>query len=250
MKKIFALILCATLLCATPIVAFAEEGETSEPAVEEVTPETETVIPETEETTPETEEVTPEIEEEEAPKTEEVVTETEEKSMTEEIVDYFKSHLEEFSVIGTLLGMVFYEIRKHGKLNGSIGLLNNNAIAMAQNSTNAINASLEKVEGFVEKVEGIANVVMGYKDEFEAVMSEIRKNAEEQKATEETLSHVATFLKTAKLATLELSNEVAELLVLANIPTSKKDELYARHMNAVHELEVAEEVMSNDGKEA
>lgn len=207
MKKIFVLILCVMLLCATPIVAFAEEGETSEPAVEEVAPE------------------------------------TEEKSMTEEIVDYFTSHLEEFSVIGTLLGMVIYEIRKHGKLNGSIGLLNNNAIAVATNSANVVKDALEKVEG-------IAEIIMGYKEEFAAVLMEIRKNAEEKQSMEATLSHVETFLKTAKLATLELSNEVAELLVLANIPNSKKDELYARHMNAVHELEVAEEVMSNDGKEA
>lgn len=207
MKKIFVLILCVMLLCATPIVAFAEEGETSEPAVEEVAPE------------------------------------TEEKSMTEEIVDYFTSHLEEFSVIGTLLGMVIYEIRKHGKLNGSIGLLNNNAIAVAQNSANAVKDALEKVEG-------IAEVIMGYKEEFAAVLTEIRKNAEEKQSMEATLSHVETFLKTAKLATLELSNEVAELLVLANIPNSKKDELYARHTKAVHELEAAEEVMSNDGKEA
>lgn len=242
MKKIFALILCATLLCATPIVAFAEEGETSEPTVEDVTPETEEVIPETEEVIPETEVVVPEIEEA-APETEEVITETEEKSMTEEIVDYFKSNLEEFSVIGTLIGMLFYEIRKHGKLNGSIGLLNNNAIAMAENSANTIKENLEKVEK-------IADVVMGYKDEFASLMSETRRSAEEQKATEETLTHVASFLKAAKLAMLELSNEMAELLVLANIPNSKKDELYARHTKAVHELEVAEEVMSNDGKEA
>ena len=220
MKKIFAIFLCAMLLCATPIVAFAE-GETSEPVVEEVIPETE----------------------EAAPVVEEVVTETEEKSMTEEIVDYVKAHIEEFSVIGTLLGMVIYEIRKHGKLNGSIGLLNNNAIAVAQNSANAVKEALKKVEG-------IADVVTGYKEEFTSMLAEIRKNAEEKKAMEETLSHVENLLKTAKLATLELSNEGAELLVLANIPNSKKDELDARHTKAVHDIEAAEEVMSNDGKEA
>ena len=220
MKKIFAFILCTMLLCAAPIVAFAEEGETTEPTVEEVLPETEA-----------------------APVVEEVLPEVEEKSITEEIVDYFKGNLEEFSVIGTLLGFVFFYIRDRGKINGTVGLLNNNAIAVAQNSANAVKEALGKVED-------IAKVVMGYKEDFEAVLAEIRKNADEKKSTEETLAHVETFLKTAKLATLELSNEVAELLVLANIPNSKKDELYARHTKAVHELEAAEEVMSNDGKEA
>lgn len=215
MKKIFALILCCMLLCAAPIVAFAED-EIPETAVEEVLPETEEAAP---------------------------VTEAEEKSITEEIVDYFKGNLEEFSVIGTLLGFVVFYIRDRGKINGTVGLLNNNAIAMAQNSANAVKEALEKVED-------IAKVVMGYKEDFEAVLLEIRKNAEEKKSTEETLAQVENFLKTAKLATLELSNEVAELLVLANIPNSKKDELYARHTKAVHELEAVEEVMSNDGKEA
>ena len=85
-----------------------------------------------------------------------------------------------------------------------------------------------------------------YKAEFETVLKEIRKSAEEKKCLEDTLAHVETFLKTAKLATLELSNEVAELLVLANIPNSKKEELYARHKQAVQDLEEAEGVINND----
>lgn len=170
----------------------------------------------------------------------EVETEAE-KSATEEIVDYVKSHIEEISVIGTLLLTIFYEIRKHRNLNGTIGTLNNNAISVAENSATAIKNALTEVKD-------IAGVVAKYKDEFSALIEEVRKSAEEKAKLEDTLKHVETFLLTAKSATLELSNEVAELLVLANIPNSKKEELYSRHMKAVHDIEQAEEAISNDGE--
>lgn len=214
MKKILVFILCVMLMMALPVVASAE-GES--------TPEGENV-----------------------PTTEEIVTEGEnsasETSMTDIIVEYVKSHIEELSVMGTLLLTIFYEIRKHGKLNGSIGTLNNNAITIAENSAKAIKDSLAEVED-------IANIVKGYKEEFTTLLGEVRKSAEEKQSLEETLSHVQAFLKSAKKANLELSNEVAELLVLANIPNSVKDDLTARHLKAVRELE-EEEVKNNDGTKA
>lgn len=203
MKKLLMLMICVLLICAVlPTVVFAESAETV-----------------TEETV-----------------TEETVTD---KTITELVVDYVTEHVEEISVIGTLVVGMFYELRKHKKLNGSIGILNNNAIAVAENSATTIKSALEGIEG-------VANVVNEYKAEFETVLKEIRKSAEEKKCLEDTLSHVETFLKTAKLATLELSNEVAELLVLANIPNSKKEELYARHKQAVQDLEEAEGVINNE----
>ncbi len=211
MKKIFVFILCVMLICAVPFVASAEENVT------DVTEQTETV---------------PEVE----------------KTTTEIVVDYVKSHIEELSVMGTLLLTIFYEIRKHGKLTGSIGTLNNNAIAVAENSATTIKTALTEVEG-------IADVVKNLKDEFASFLAEVKKSAEEKKSLEDTLSHVETFLKSAKLATLELSNEVAELLVLANIPNSKKEELYSRHRAAVDAIATAEtvvehtEVKEDDGNE-
>lgn len=212
MKRIIALMLClVALLCVTPVVAFAEgevatEGEITEP----VTPEAEAV-------------------------------ETE-KPITEVIVAYLQEHIEEISVIVTLLGTIFYEVRKHKTLNGSIGTLNNNAIAIAENSSTTTRVALEKIADIAEEVRT-------YRDDFKALLDEVRGNSNDKKTLEQTLTEVESFLKTAKLATLELSNEVAELLVLANIPNSKKDELYARHTKAVHELEAVEGVINNDEKE-
>lgn len=206
MKRIFALILCVVaLFCITPVVAFAE-GESAEP----VTPDTEAVEAE--------------------------------KPITDVIVEYLQEHIEEISVIVTLLGAIFYEVRKHKTLNGSIGTLNNNAIAIAENSSTTVNTALKEIAD-------IAEVVRNYRDEFKELLDEVRVSGEEKKSLEQTLAEVEKFLQTAKLATLELSNEVAELLVLANIPNSKKDELYARHTKAVHKLEAVEGVIHNDETE-
>lgn len=223
MKKIIAFILCAVLLCTMTIVAHAEGEIVDAGATEEA------VVTNN-------------------PAAEENATEGENSAdtgfTTEAIVSYIKSHIEEISVIGTLLLTIFYEVRKHGKLNGSIGTLNNNAITVAENSAAAIKSALAEVEG-------IAEVVENYKNEIKELLDEIRKNADEKESLETTLAHVEKFLSTSKLATLELSNEVAELLVLANIPNAKKEELYSRHRAAVDAIAIAEsEVKSDEGTEA
>ena len=223
MKKILAVILCVMLFCITPIIASAEGGNPAD--IEQTTTEVDNSSTETESTT------------------EGEILPSEEEPITETIVRYVKSHVEELSVIVTLIITMVYEVRKHGKLTGSIGTLNNNAIAIVENSSNTIKAALDEMAD-------MANVVNKYKDDIETLLAEIRKNAEEKESLEKTLGNVEAFLKTAKLATLELSNEVAELLVLANIPNSKKEELYARHTKAVHDIEAVEEVIGNDKAEA
>jgi hypothetical protein len=205
MKKILVFVLCALLIVALPTVAYAQE------------------IPE--ETTTETTETVPE------------------ESMTDIVTGWIQENFEEISVIGTLLSVIFYEVRKHRSLNGTIGTLNNNAIKVAENSASTIKEMLTEAQD-------IAKVVTAYKDEFALLLGEVRKSAEEKRGLEETLNHVEAFLKSAKLATLELSNEVADLLVLANIPNSKKEELYSRHTQAVHAIEAMEEAIGNDGSEA
>ena len=165
-----------------------------------------------------------------------------EMSMTEIVVEWVKTHIEELSVILSLIAYAFYNMKKNGSLSLSMGVMNNNAIEIAKANSETVKAALVQMADMALKVEG-------YKNEFATMIEETRKTVEEKQGLEATLSHVENFLKTSKLAMIEVSNEVAELLVLANIPNSKKDELYARHMKAVHEIEAAEEVMSNDGKE-
>ena len=213
MKKIFALLLCAFLICATPIVAFAEEAEV----------------------------------------TENIVTESEisaEETVPDKIVNFIKENYEGSSFLSlaiTIVVYTFFSIKKNKALNSSIGILNNNAIKVANDSTNT-------VIDVMGKVGDMAELVKGYKDQFEEVITEFKKNAEEKQSLEAMLGSVQKTIDTSKLAMKELADEMAELLVLANIPNSKKEELYARHRAAVDAIAIAEntEVITNvvDGKES
>ena len=222
MKKIFAFVVCMILLvCAFPICAFAE-GEPVD-AVEQTVGELESL-----------------------PTAEEIATEGEisgEKAMpditTEAIVGYIKAHFEEISVVVSLICAGIYNIRKHKLLNRSISATNKNAIAVSENSALVMQNAIEAIEG--------------YKNDFAVLLEEYRTNAVEKQKLEQTLNNAMTYIKTAKLANTEFANELAELLVLANIPNSKKDELYSRHIAAVSAITEAEKTEVNtddDGKEA
>jgi hypothetical protein len=163
---------------------------------------------------------------------------------TAEIAAYIEHNFKEIVLIGVLILNIFFDIGKHGKLNGSIGTLNNNAIAVAENSANAIKVSSDEVKN-------ASSEIKKYKDAVEELLDEIRKSDKEKKALESTIARVEMLLNTSKLAMIELANEVAELLVLANIPNSKKEEFYSRHRAAVNAIAIAEsEVKSDEGTEA
>lgn len=217
MKKIFALVICIILLvCAFPISAFAE-GE----SVDGI------------ETTVQAVDTSP-ITEESASEEEISVEEAMVSFTTEDIMNYIKTYFEEISVIITLILTAFYNIRKHKILNKSISATNLNAIRVSENSDLAIAEALATIQG--------------YKDAFANLLTEFRATEEEKQKLEQTLGEALAYIKTAKLANVEFANELAELLVLANIPNSKKDELYSRHIAAVKAIAEAEktEVNTND----
>ena len=163
----------------------------------------------------------------------------------DKVVEWVLASFEEISVIVTLIAGAYYSFRKHGWLNKAISTLNNNAVVIAEDSKSAINNALAEVKGMAE-------TVSEYKAMIEAALEEVRKSDEEKKRLEAALNQFESYLKTSKLANIELANEVAELLVLANIPNSKKEELYSRHVAAVGAITEAEnaEVKTDDhGKE-
>lgn len=260
MKRIFAFVICAVLLlCTFPIVALAEGEETE--AVEQ-----ETTLAETEAT---------EAIEQEPPPTESAPAESvlQEPTLSEKIVGYIKEHAEELYVIGSIIVYSIYDKKKQKVTLKSIATVNNNAVDVATNSQRAIDNSNEKMEqmasvvvGYEEKIvkmlsafeknaaekQTLEELIAGYKTVIEKLLTECRVNSEEKQKLEQTLTEVHAHLKTAKLANVELANEVAELLVLANIPNAKKEELYARHRAAVGALAEAEktEAITNDGQKA
>lgn len=224
MKKILVFILCAMLIFALPIVAYAEEGDSA--------------------TIEQTEEVTENLPSENETATEgEISPPEEDKPITETIAECIKEKFPEIAILLVSLAMTAFISHLKNKLTTSMGVMNNNAITMATSSAEAINTGLEKMGYMANKFEEGMQMMS-------SLLGEIRKNAEEKDHLENMLIQVESYLKTAKLANIEFANELAELLNLSNIPNSKKEELYARHTKSIHELEAAEEVMSNDGTEA
>lgn len=230
MKKILvilAALMCAVVVCTMPVVAL-DDGAVNDDAVIEP-----------EETPKETPTETPTETPDETP------SDVRAELTTEMIVNYIKDHFEELSVILSMVLMVFYQVQKHRVMNRSIAMMNNNTVSVAQNSAEAIANS-------VNGMAGMTDVVNAYKGEMEKVLAEVRANAEEKNKMAVLLDNVNKHLEVSKAANLEFANEMAELLVLANIPTSVKDELYARHRAAVDAIAAAEktEVIANDGEEA
>lgn len=194
MKKILAILLCIVVICTLSVTVFAEE-------------------------------TTPEGTPEDIPSQEEIEAEADKiaNNIVDDIVAWVQNHLEEISVIVTLLLTIFYNVRKFATMNKSIGTLNNNAITVAKDSSAAIDSALVGLEG-------VNSIVSTYVNEFADLKGTIKASLEQTEKRYET----------AKLANIELANEVAELLVLANIPPAKKEELYARHRAALDKIAEAE----------
>lgn len=225
MKRIFAILIGIVLVCTFTIVAFAE-GEDAVPTVESTAEE---------ESTSEEKFTVPEPIAEKTPKDPNDLS-------VDDIVNYAKAHTEEISVIVSLIISAIYAVSRNKKVVGSIATVNNNAVVIAENSKNSMKE--------------MSLVVTEYKESMASMLEEIRRNNDERAQLESSLSEVSSYLKATRLANVELANEVAELLVLANIPNSKKDELYARHLAAVNAISEAEtaattnaEVKENDSED-
>lgn len=142
-------------------------------------------------------------------------------------------HLEEISVVITLILTAFYNMRKHKLLNKSIGTMNNNTVAIAESSSNMMSEALNNISS-------TANIVTQYDARIAAMLEAHQATAEDKERLEKELTEMKKYLKTAADANLEFSNELAELLALANIPNYKKEELGARHVAAVNSIKTAE----------
>lgn len=163
---------------------------------------------------------------EDTPETEESLT------ITEKVVNYVKDHVEEgLTMLAAIASAVIVKLIS-GKLSNAVGTLNNNSITIANTASEKISAAAKKLEQYEEKM-----------SEF---LAEFRKTEEEKKRIEDMLSKSNTVIETSKLALIELGNEFAELLLLANIPNTKKESFYASHKEAMKKLEEAEGVINND----
>ena len=211
MKKILAIFLCVFLICAFPVAAFAEELPSSEQG--------------------------------------ETVAETFPTITTEMILEWSKAHFEEISVVVGIIVSAIYSSLKNKKVNGAIATSNKNAIKIAADSDTALQDALTKMQDIASEVFNYKEMFDTLKAEFDTFLEEFRVNAEEKQKLEKILNEAMNTIKASKLANVEFADELAQLLVLANIPNSKKDELYSRHIAAVKAISDTEVNTDDGGKE-
>lgn len=204
MKKILIAMVCLVLISCASLTAFAEE------VVEPV------------EDTPVVEEPTNEVDWAEVQTT-----------ISGFIVEWIEPHIEEISVIITLIFFVVDSARKHKKLNKSMGVLNNNAITVANNTaTNMTNA--------LNLMETASGAVVAYDSRITTLLESYNNTLEDNKKFREEYAAMKNYLKTSTEANIAFATELAELLSLANIPNYKKEELGKKHAEAVKSIREAE----------
>ena len=166
--------------------------------------------------------------------------------VSDKIISFITEHYGDSAIISFVItgivGIAVY-LKKNKGLLAAIGVFNKNAITVAQNSDDSVKEASAKMEKAELKFSECFAAM-------QALMDEIRKTEGEKKALETLMKTVSERLERFKLADIELADEIAQLLNLSNLPTSVKDELYARHKASLALIEGAnaEEVSEDDGK--
>ena len=217
MKKIFALILCFMFI-AVPILAYAE-NESEETITEEILPE-ETVIPEENPTS--------------APEGDTGKNWNEVKdTISGAFVKWVEPNLEEIGVVVTLIGYGIVLFKKLASVLKSLGIMNNNTITISKENANRMEQAMTAVTGYEERIKVLL-------DHYTSLAETLVQTAEDKKKLENELVEIKNYLKISADANLEFSNELAELLGLANIPNYVKEEIGARHVAAKNNIIEAE----------
>lgn len=201
MKKILIAIVCLMLMCCFSLTAFAE---TVEPPI---APE-ETL-------------------------TNEVNWDEVKGEVSAFILNWVKPHIEEISVIVTLVFYVIASAKDRKNLNKNMGVMNNNTIAIANNSN-------EKMTEALTLMQTSSDSVVSYDERIKTLLESYNNTLEDNRRFREEYIEMKKYLKASTEANIEFANELAELLALANIPNYKKEEIGKRHATNVAAIREAE----------
>ena len=149
--------------------------------------------------------------------------------VSEKFEEWVLPHLEEISVVVTLIFTAFYNMRKHKLLSRSMGTMNHNTVTVAEQSARMMSQASAGLES-------AALAVKGYEARMEELLEAYRQSGEDRERLEADVREMREYCRTATQANVEFANELAELLSLANIPNYKKEEIGARHMAAVRSI--------------
>lgn len=255
MKKLLLLIICLAAIICVPLNIYAEdtvvENEVVTTIPDTTTVPEEDVVPPEEDTTIEeapiedgTTDVVPENPTDEGGFSWEEVKDT----LSSTIMVWVQEHIEEIGVVCALIGYGITLFGKFKTVNKSIGTMNNNTVTFAKEA-------MTYMDGASNLVKEAADTVASYKEKMDKLLEAYDSSEEARKKLEIELLETKEYLKVSSKANLEFSNELSELLALANIPNYKKEEIGQRHLSNVaaileaeaHAEKVAEGLVSVEG---
>jgi hypothetical protein len=114
-----------------------------------------------------------------------------------------------------------------------MGVMNNNTIAIANNSN-------EKMAEALTLMQASSDSVVSYDKRIKMLLDSYNNTLEDNRKFREEYVEMKKYLKASTEANIEFANELAELLALANIPNYKKEEIGKRHAANVAAIREAE----------
>ena len=156
--------------------------------------------------------------------------------------EWILPYIDGIAVIITLIVSSVCQSIKNKTLNKSIGTMNNNTVAISEQSAEMMNKALMVMEN-------VANAVTQYEAKISDLLLAHNATAEDKERIEREFSEMRAYLKSSAEANIEFANELAELLGLAYIPNYKKEEIGSRHLSAVRSIRTAEHEALNAVKE-
>ena len=218
MKRILVWVMICVFMISMTVVSFAEETYPESEAVESIE----------------------DIEKESYGESEspENVEEEPEKARTETwsgaIAGFFKENFTETSLTAFAIALLTFcleHFSSNKNLKSHIGILNGNAIEIAETSAKNAAANAEVLEALKGEVTKWMETM---ENKISITLNVVTKTAEERAALESALAQNRELMNKVIIAAAENSDEIANLLLMSNIPMSKKEEMYARHYERPH----------------
>lgn len=162
---------------------------------------------------------------------------------------FIKENFTESSLIAFALALASFCIEhfsSNKNLKKHIGILNGNAIEIAETSAKKTDDNTQQLQLMKEQMTAWQEALEG---KISLTLNVVTKTAEEREALEAALAKNNDLMNKAVIALMENSDEIANLLLMSNIPTSKKEEMYNNHYEAVKAIKgVVSEVNTGDGE--
>ena len=172
---------------------------------------------------------------------------TPESTWSEKLANFIRANVTETSLVTFAMALIAFcieHLTSNKKLRNNIGVLNNNAIEIANTSATKTEENTKELSSLKDAISLFMDSLLGRVND---TLGTISKTAEERDELEKKLAENNKLLERTIIAVKDCSDMVANLLIMSNIPNSKKEEVYSRHLELVKLLEdIGSEVTHRD----